>query len=175
MLDAVVAELYGLDWADLAYILRDCDHPAERMRESGFTRGLDPKGFWRVDKDKDPELRHTVLTLAAFQDLKDTIGRTGSRERGIAAFTEQHDGDGWLLPETLRLADLGLSHDDRARQAQPVRARLGERFLPWQLEQTPEESWAECERHARKLLGEVEFRRLQRELAGEPEVRRVAE
>ncbi len=176
MLDAVVAELYGLDWSDLAYILRDCDHPAERMRASGFSRGLDPKGFWRVDKGQDPELRHTVLTLAAFQDLKDTIARVGSRERGIAAFTQQHDGDGWMLPETLCLADLGLGHDERARKPQPVRARLGERFLPWQLEQTPEESWAECERHARNLLGETEFRRLQRELAAEErEERRVAE
>ncbi len=176
MLDAVVAELYGLDWSDLAYILRDCDHPAERMRQSGFSRGLDPKGFWRVDKGQDPELRHTMLTLAAFQDLKDTIARVGSRERGIAAFTQQHDGDGWMVPDTLCLADLGLGHDERARKPQPLRARLGERFLPWQLEQTPEESWAECERHARNLLGETEFRRLQRELAAEErEERRVAE
>lgn len=35
----------------------------------------------------------------------------------------------------------------------------GDRFLPWQLEGTPAESWAECERHAenlRLLLGETE-------------------
>ena len=61
-----------------------------------------------------------------------------------------------MLPETLRLADYGLGHDDRAKEHQPVAARLGDRFLPWQLEGTPEESWEECERHAenlRKLLG----------------------
>ncbi|MCE7937235.1 MAG: hypothetical protein DYG90_01285, partial [Chloroflexi bacterium CFX6] len=176
MLDAVVAELYGLDWDDFAYILRDCDHPAAAMRQSAFTRALDPKGFWRVDKTQDPELRHTVLSLVAFHDLKGAIARAGDRHGGIDAFCRQHDGDGWMLPETLRLADLGLGHDDRAGVAQPVRARLGERFLPWQLEQTAEESWAECERHARNILGETEFRRLQRELAGEQrEERRVAE
>ena len=53
-----------------------------------------------------------------------------------------------MLPETLRLADYGLGHDDRAKVHQPVAARMGDRFLPWQIEGTPEESWAECERSA---------------------------
>ncbi len=152
VLDAVVAELYGLDFDDLAWILRDCDHPAPRLREKAFCRTLDPKGFWRVDKEKDPELRHTVLSLAAFRDLKQTIAaHGGDREKGIAAFCDAHDGDGWMLPETLLLADLGLGHDERAREPQPVASRLGERILPWQLSQSVEESWAECERHARML------------------------
>ncbi|MCE7958101.1 MAG: hypothetical protein DYH06_09230, partial [Acidobacteria bacterium ACB2] len=154
LLDAVVAELYGLDFDDLAWILRDCDHPAALLRDKAFCRTLDPKGFWRVDKEKDPELRHTVLSLAAFRDLKATIAaRGGDREKGIAAFCDAHDGDGWMLPEALRLADLGLGHDDRAREPQPVASRLGERFLPWQLAQSVEESWAECERHAATLRG----------------------
>ncbi len=62
-----------------------------------------------------------------------------------------------MLPETLRLADYRLSHYDCAMQPQPIASRLGEIFLPWQLEGTPEESWEECERHAenlRRLLGE---------------------
>ncbi len=169
LLDAVVAELYGLDWDDLAWILRDCDHPIERMRDNSLTRALDPKGFWRVDKEQDPELRHTVLTLAAFHDLKAMIAtHGGNREKGIEAFCTQHDGDGWMLPETLRLDDLGLGHDRRAKEPQPVRARLGDRFLPWQLEQSVEDSWAECERHARNILGDAGFAQLQAELRGEP-------
>jgi hypothetical protein len=169
----VVAELYGLDWDDLAWIVRECDYPAEWLQDKAFTRTLDPKGFWRVDKEKDPELRHTVLTLVAFRDLKEMIAEHGGdREVGIEAFCSQNDGDGWMLPETL-LADLGLGHDDRAKQPQPVRERLGPRFLPWQLEQSVEESWAECERHARNLLGEDAFARLAAELRGEP--LRVAE
>lgn len=142
ILDAVVAHLYGLDPDDLAWILRDCDHPTDYTRSDGFTRGLDPKGFWRVDKEKDPELRHTVLTLVAFHDLK---------RLGLDAFLAMNDGEGWMLPETLRLADYGLGHDDRAKEAQPVASRLGPRFLPWQLEQGVEESWEECERHAERL------------------------
>lgn len=62
-----------------------------------------------------------------------------------------------MLPETLRLADYGLGHDARAKEPQPFASRLGDRFLPWQLEGTPEESWEECERHAenlKRLLGE---------------------
>jgi hypothetical protein len=62
-----------------------------------------------------------------------------------------NDGDGWMLPETLRLADYGLGHDDRAKEPQPVASRLGPRFYDWQLEQGVEESWEECERHAEIL------------------------
>ncbi len=50
----------------------------------------------------------------------------------------------------------------RTRQApQAVQERLGERFLPWRLSQSVEESWAECDRHARNILGEEGFARLQ--------------
>jgi hypothetical protein len=159
MLDAIVAVLYGLDRDDFAWILRDCDHPTARLSDKAFCRTLDPKGFWRVDKTQDPELRHPVLSLAAFDDLQRAIATAGSRDAGIQAFCDQHDGDGWMLPETLCLADLGPTrsvdvgtYDERARNAQPVRSRMGERFLDWQLAQSAEESWAECERHARAIL-----------------------
>jgi hypothetical protein len=69
-------------------------------------------------------------------------------DKGLDAFLAQNDGEGWMIPETLRLADYGLGHDDRAKEHQPVASRLGPRFLPWQLELSPEESWEECERHA---------------------------
>ncbi len=168
VLDAIVAELYGLDWDDLAWILRDCDHPADNMGEKAFARTLDPKGFWRVDKEKDPELRHTVLTLVAFRDLKDMIAANGNnRDKGIEAFCSQNEGEGWMLPDTLRLADYGLGHDDRAKTLKPVRSHMGDRFLPWQLEQSVEESWAECERHAQNILGEAGFKKLMAEIRGE--------
>jgi hypothetical protein len=159
-LDAIVATLYGLDRNDFAWILKDCDHPVAHLSDRTFCRGLDPRGFWRVDKAQDSEVRHTVLSLAAFDDLGAAIARAGGeRDAGIRAFCDQHDGDGWMLPETLCLADLGLTrtvnvgdYDERARTPQPVRSRLGERFLDWQLAQTPEESWAECEQHAKTIL-----------------------
>jgi hypothetical protein len=117
--------------------------------------GNDPKGFWRVDKAKDPELRHTVLTLVAFHDLEEKIQECGGdREKGIEAFLNQNNGEGWMLPETLRLADYGLGHDERAKEHQPVASRLGPRFYDWQLAQSAEESWRECHIHARNLLGE---------------------
>lgn len=58
-----------------------------------------------------------------------------------------------MLTETLRLADYGLGHDERAREHQPVRDCFGSRFYDWQLAQTPEESWRECHLRARNLLG----------------------
>jgi hypothetical protein len=95
-----------------------------------------------VDNEWEPELRRTVLSLVAFHDLQ-RLGRD--------VFLDQNNGEGWMLPATLRLADYGLGHDDRAREPQPVAARLGERFYPWQLEGTVEESWEECRRHAENL------------------------
>ncbi|WP_079680052.1 Eco57I restriction-modification methylase domain-containing protein [Planktothrix sp. PCC 11201] len=147
ILDAIVAELYGLEIEDFAWILRDCDYPITQVCDKKFARTLEPKGFWRVDKEKDPELRHPVLSLVAFHDLK---------RLGLETFLNLNDGEGWMLPETLRLADYNLGQDDRAKHPQPVAARLGERFLPWQLQGTPEDSWQECERHAenlKRLLG----------------------
>jgi hypothetical protein len=61
------------------------------------------------------------------------------------------DGEGCMLPETLRLADYDLGHDDRAKEPQPVASRLGPRCYDWQLEQGLEEYWEECERHAEIL------------------------
>ncbi|MEG4353642.1 hypothetical protein QUA74_28570 [Microcoleus sp. LAD1_D3] len=148
ILDAAVAELYGLEIDDFAWILRDCDYPTAQVCDKKFARTLDPKGFWRVDKEKDPELRHTVLSLVAFHELK---------RFGLEAFLNLNDGEGWMLPDTLRLADYGIGHDRRAKEPQPVAARLGDRFLPWQLEGTVEESWQECDRHAqnlKRLLGD---------------------
>jgi hypothetical protein len=142
IVDALAARAFGLEINDVRELVRGCDHPSTAFGMHGFTRTLDPKGFWRVDKEREPELRHTVLSLVAFHDLQ---------RLGLEAFLNQNNGEGWLLPETLRLADYGLGHDDRAREAQPVGARLGERFYPWQLEGTAEESWEECRRHAENL------------------------
>ncbi len=152
LLDAVSAAQFDLDASDLATVFTDCDHPQGRMAD------LPPKGFWRTDNDRDPELRQTVLTLVAFHDLTRHIESAGGdRERGIEAFLAQKDGQGWLLPETLRLADYGLGHDERAKEPQPVASRLGSRFYDWQLAQTPDESWRECHLHARNLLGKLAY------------------
>ena len=72
-----------------------------------------------------------------------------------------------MLPETLRLADYRLGHDERAKQPQPVASCLGPRFYDWQLAQSPEESWRECHIHARNLLGEHGYGQLLAKLGGE--------
>ncbi len=73
-LDSIVAELYGLEFDDLEWILRN-DHS-------------DPKGFWRVDQDKSSELRQTTLTLLAFGRL---------REVGIDKFLAED----WQFPKQI--------------------------------------------------------------------------
>ncbi len=111
ILDAIIAELYGLEHNDFAWILRD-----DGDRESN---NKNPKGFWRVDDKKPRELRHTTLALVAFKRLK---------EVGLTAFCAED----WQLPLE-------------------VAAQLGQRFTEWQEQGTIEESWAECEEHARLM------------------------
>ena len=138
LLDALVAHRRGLSYESFAELVRGCDHPAAALRTAAFTRGLDPKGFWRVDRDRDPELRLPVLALFAYRDLC---------ARGPAAFVAD---DGWSLPATLRLADLGLGHDARARELQPVAARLGPACPEAQVDDRAR-GWDACARHAERL------------------------
>jgi hypothetical protein len=79
ILDAIVAELYDLDYDDFAWILRNDPN--------------NPKGFQRVDKEKPIELRHTTLALAAFKRLK---------EVGLEAFSQED----WQFPAPIA-AQLG--------------------------------------------------------------------
>lgn len=176
VLDAIVAALYGLASEDLRWILRDCDQPKVCLSDYEIRRTLDPKGFWKVDDEANPELRHAVLTLVAFQALEKLIAEQGGdRAAGISAFCALNNGQGWMLPETLRLADYGLGHDERAQQPQPVASRLGPRFLDWQLMQTPQESKVEHERHARAILGDAEFaRRFGKQPAAESKAAAIA-
>lgn len=136
--EALITSGLALSIDELTYILADCDHPRRSLTDA-FTAQLNPKGFWRIDKDKDPELRHTVLSQIAFHDLQ---------KMGLEAFLKQNDGEGWMIPERLRLADYGLGHDERAREYQPVASRLGPRFCDWQLNEDVERSWHECVAHA---------------------------
>jgi len=78
MVDAVVAELYGLSLEDMQLILT--------IDES------DPIGFWRVDQDLPAEQRLTSLTLKAFEHLKQV---------GPEEFCLQ----GWELPDYARAFD----------------------------------------------------------------------
>ena len=158
--DALAASLYGLDEADFRTLMADCDHPLSTVasRKNSELRG---KGFWRVDKDKPPELRHTVLAQIAFADLQRHIEAAGGNpDAGIQSFMQQNHGEGWHLPETLRLADYNLGHDNRAQHHQPVASELGPRFYDWQLSQPAEEARRETHLHARNLLGEHAYRRL---------------
>jgi hypothetical protein len=165
-LDAVVACCYELDAPTFRMCLDSCDLPRS-VTSGNAGASLPAKGFWRVDKDKHPEHRHTVLSLVAFHDLQEKIDAGGGDvTKGIEAFCNQNDGEGWMLPETLRLADYGLGHDERAKEHQPVRECFGPRFYDWQLAQSPEESWKECHLHARNLLGEAGYQALVDELAG---------
>jgi hypothetical protein len=156
-----------IDALSLAAFRLEPDEARFLLLGEGATARPDPKGFWRVDKDKNPELRQTMLALAAFDDLMEKMRTSGGdRDAGIDAFLTQNRGEGWMLPETLRLADYGFAHDGRTEQPQPVASRLGPRLFDWQLAQNAEESWRECRLHARNLLGQQGYDGLLRPVGG---------
>ena len=106
--------------------------------------------------------------MVALRDLEAKIHEASdNREAGINAFLAQNEGEGWLLPETIRLADYDLGHDDRALQPQDVAVRLGPRFYDRQLAQSGEESMRECHLHARNILGDSEYTRLLNRVNGQ--------
>lgn len=135
--DAVTAHLYGLSTEEFAHILADCARPEDDLRSRATV--LDPKGFWRVDRDRPPELRATVLSLIALHEIE---------HLGLEQFMSMNEGEGWLLPEQLCLADFGMGHDSRAEEAQDVARHFGPRHLDWQLTEDLDRSWKECEAHA---------------------------
>ena len=151
VLDAVAFATANLSHDDVRHLLAGCDMPVASPAPGN------PKGFWRLDTNKPPELRHTLLSLVAFDDLMATIRRVGDRDGGIRAFLDQHEGDGWCVPETLRVADYDVGSDDRANLPQPVSCQLGARFNDWQLVQTAEERSRECHIHTRNTLGAIEY------------------
>ena len=161
MCDAISFSLFGYDLESAHHVMSGCDLPLGDLSANLKKLKL-PSGFWRVDKDKFPELRQSVLGLVAFHDLLRMISDScASRIKGIEKFVDQNDGQGWMLPETLRLADYGLGHDSRAREHQPVASVFGPRFLDWQLNQNVEESWKECRLHARNFPGPAAGKHLQ--------------
>jgi len=154
VLDALLLKMFGLNRKDCRDLLKDCDLPLSSLASRSLVSGLDPKGFWRVDSDKDPELRHTVLTLVAFDDLEQKIDVCqGDVVAGVELFCGKAGSEGWLLPEALCLNDLGLGHDERASKSQSVASRFGPRFYDWQVSQSAIESWRECDLHIYNLHG----------------------
>ena len=142
ILEVAMASRFGLNEMEFRDVCRDCDYPVTSLESSEVTWQFDTKGFWRFQRYILPEHRLAVVAQVAFRDAS-TVG--------LEAFLAQNNGEGWMLPETLRLADYELGHDDRATAHQPVASALGPRFYPWQLEQSVEESWEECDRHAEIL------------------------
>ena len=103
VLDVLIANAFGLSSEELHHVLHSSDLPRSTISDAQ----LNSKGFWRVDKEMDPELRHTVLTIIGFRELESKIKASdGNSRKGIEAFLAQNHGDGWMLPETLRLTEL---------------------------------------------------------------------
>jgi len=133
MADALVATAFGLTGHELHHILSECEHPSGELASPGFAGSLAPSGFWRVDKDRDPELRHSVLVREALESLT---------EWGTDRVAEWD----WQLPDTLTL---------RGR-AFRVRERMGPQLLPQQEKTFQPGGWDECRRLAEQIQSDRE-------------------
>lgn len=64
-LELAVAQAFGLTADDLDHLLAGCDHPIAALADRRFTRRLDPRGFWRIDRTAPPARRLPVRIRAA--------------------------------------------------------------------------------------------------------------
>jgi hypothetical protein len=159
--EAIVAHHYGLDEQQFRWILRDCDHPKDRLSERAFRARLPAKGFWRTGIGSaehpwrqawscDPEFRLTNLALVAFVELDRLKVRLGGDlAAAVAAFAPCGGLGGWQLPDRLRLLDFGLGQDRRAEEAQELRPRLRRESSRGQ--SGAQTSWSDCIRVAQEL------------------------
>jgi hypothetical protein len=141
ILDALSFYVYGLDYEDALYMLSDC---ASAPGDSN--QRVNPKGFWRVDANSEPELRHSVLALAAFRDLLRRIVNEDP-SRPVNDFLYGNSTAGWTFPETLSLAELGYNS---TRPPKNIARELGSDDLGRELTR-PQDSWNECNTHAYNL------------------------
>lgn len=117
-LDAVAACAFGLDRDDLAVLLRDCDLPSARLRRAEGRAALDPKGFWRVDRDLPAPKRHPARALSALDELLSFIAEDGDPQAGMLRFlsrrapAEPAAGEAWSWAACERVA---VRLDDRLR------------------------------------------------------------
>ncbi|MCK6509909.1 hypothetical protein L6R29_08095 [Myxococcota bacterium] len=133
-LDAACSALFGLNRQDLHWILRDCAHPTSKSLDPKFTRTLDPKGFWRIHKQLPPDLRHTVRTLAMFDQLQ---------QRGLEDFLSFYAKPfSWVQNEPH--ASTSASTDSKRKQSlQRAKADVRQVF--------EQENWRRCHQHAQRL------------------------
>ena len=112
-LEALVAEGLGLTVDDLAGVLADCDLPGVALDDRAVRARLDPRGFWRVDRNISPAERTTVLALEAFKLLRnegpDALLNTVPRGAGRM---------GWIDCEAAALPVLELQDLLRRRRGQ---------------------------------------------------------
>lgn len=179
VLNAVVARLYGLNNDDLAWLLQDCHHPQELIANKKFARTLNPKGFWRQDKNRPPELRRSVLTVVAAKELELRVENSGGDEvKALMDFAGIATEQPWDLPDSLRLADSGLGIEHTSLEKALVRDRVHDETILEAGYNDVERSWRECELHARNLSGEAGYRALQHRTpyeVGDVTMKRVAE
>jgi hypothetical protein len=63
-IDVVVGHAFGLARADVAWLVRGCDLPSSQLQR-GTPTGAQPRGFWRCDRSRAPELRRPNRWLRA--------------------------------------------------------------------------------------------------------------
>ena len=161
MSEAIVAHLYALSEQQFRWILRNCDHPKDRLAELSFRAQLPAKGFWRTGTGSaehpwrqawacDPEFRLTNLAIVAFVELARLKASSGGDlTTAVRAFAPASGRGGWMLPERLRLRDYGLGQDDRADKAQVLRPALKREGM--RQDGDAQNSWGECQRVAENL------------------------
>ncbi|KNH04523.1 hypothetical protein BRCH_02411c [Candidatus Burkholderia brachyanthoides] len=111
--DALVAYQFGLSVDDFVHILAQCDYLKATLTDE-FASTPMPRDFGRSIGKRSQNCGIRFWRVA-FCNLT---------AMGVEAFLAQNDGQGWAMPERLRLSDYGLGHDERALEYQVVASRF---------------------------------------------------
>lgn len=153
--DLLAASACGLGPEALDLMLEECGHPSERLADPAFAATLDRRGFWRVDRERPPEARHTELV------------RTLSRPAGRRFPAEGSGGSAdTALPATGR-SPAGRPPSESATTSVPAAPgweqtlvpHLGPLLAPWQEGLDAADNWKLCRETAGRLA-ELGFRLL---------------
>ncbi|MBK8975754.1 MAG: N-6 DNA methylase [Planctomycetes bacterium] len=131
-LDAAVAWTYGLDAATLLRLLSDCALPAELLRSPRHARTLSARGLWRIDRDRPPLERRTVLAVLALLALERRLAAVAPAAAAAtvdAFLAEARDPGYWPREERVDLRALGFATPLDATAVGPAPERPA--ALPW--------------------------------------------
>ena len=131
--------------------MQECSFSKDNLLSAGFSKRLNPRGFWRVDKRLDPEFRLTNLVVVALMQLEQLVEHChGDQIQALKQFHGYDTSPAWDFPDRIRLADYGIVADQN--ESKDIRSFF--QYVPPRPTSDEEVSlsWKDCENTSRIIF-----------------------